>query len=322
MLTQSQLDAACDVVYRTMAPTPAYRWPLLAEAAGTTIVVKHENMTPIGAFKVRGGLVYVDRLKRERPHVKGIVSATRGNHGQSLAYAAGRAGVACTIVVPEGNSKEKNAAMRAFGADVVEHGADFDAAIPKAGELAQELGYEMVPSFAEDLVAGVATYSHEFLTAAPDLDVVFVPIGLGSGICGMIQARNILGHKAEIVGVVSDKADAYAQSFETGERCATETAKTFADGVAVRTPSPQAFEIIKGGAARIVRVTDLQIADAMRLYFTATHTAAEGAGAAPLAAALAEKETLKGKTVGVVLSGQNIDRDWYAEVLSGGVPTV
>ncbi|MCW2308078.1 threonine dehydratase [Rhodobium gokarnense] len=322
MLTQSQLDAARDVVYQAMAPTPAYRWPLLAEAAGTTVVVKHENMTPIGAFKVRGGLVYVDRLKRERPHVKGIVSATRGNHGQSLAYASGRAGVACTIVVPEGNSKEKNAAMRAFGADVVEHGADFDAAIPKAMELAEELGYEMVPSFAADLVAGVATYSHELLTAAPDLDVVFVPIGLGSGICGMVQARNLLGHKTEIVGVVSDRADAYAQSFEAGERRTTETANTFADGVAVRTPSPEAFAIIKDGVARVARVSDEQVADAMRLYFAATHTVAEGAGAVPLAAVMAEKETLKGKTVGVVLSGQNLDSDLYAKVLSGGVPTV
>ena len=322
MLTRDQLEAAQDVVYGTMAPTPAYRWPLLKEAAGLDVVVKHENMTPTGAFKVRGGLVYVDRLKRERPQVKGIISATRGNHGQSLAFAARQAGLPCTIVVPRGNSIEKNAAMRAFGAELVEHGADFDAAIPKAAELADTLGYEMVPSFASDLVAGVATYSAEFFEAAPDLDVAYVPIGLGSGICGMIQTRNLIGHRAEIVGVVSENAPGYALSLEAGRTIATNSALTFADGMAVRTPSPEAFEIISAGVARIVKVSDREIADAMRLFFTATHSIAEGAGAAALAALMNERQSLSGKTAGIVLTGQNIDRDWYASVLAGDVPTV
>jgi len=322
VLSLDQLDAARDVVYRAMAPTPAYRWPLLKEAAGTEVVVKHENMTPTGAFKVRGGLVYVDRVTRERPQVRGIVSATRGNHGQSLAFAARRAGLGCKIVVPFGNSTEKNAAMRAFGAEVIEHGADFDAAIPRAAEIAAESGFEMVPSFAEDLVAGVATYSHEFLTDAPDLGIVYVPIGLGSGICGMVQARDLLGRDVEIVGVVSENAAGYALSFEAGHVVETNSATTFADGMAVRNPSPIAFDIIKTGVSRIVRVSDTAIADAIRLLFSATHTIAEGAGAAALAALLSERDTIAGRTAGIVLSGQNIDRAWYAEILSGGVPDV
>lgn len=322
MLSHDDLETAQAVVYKTLSPTPAYRWPLLREAAGTEVVVKHENMTPTGAFKVRGGLVFVDRLKKRKPQVRGIVSATRGNHGQSLAFAARAVGLNCAIVVPHGNSKEKNAAMRAFGAELVEHGADFDAAIPRAVELAEEKGYEMVPSFAGDLVAGVATYSYEFLTDAPDLDTVYVPIGLGSGICGMIGARDLLGRDVEIVGVTSENAAAYAMSLEAGRVIETNSARTFADGMAVRVPSPQAFATIKGGVARIVTVSDEAIAEAMRLYFTATHTIAEGAGAAPLAALLSERDRLRGRTAGVVLSGQNIDRDWYAKVLSGGVPSV
>ncbi len=320
MLSLADLKAAQDVVYKTLSPTPAYRWPLLRDAVGTEVVVKHENMTPTGAFKVRGGLVFVDGLKRRRPETRGIVSATRGNHGQSLAFAARRAGLGCTIVVPRGNSSEKNAAMRAFGAELVEHGADFDAAIPRAIELAQETGYEMVPSFAKDLVAGVATYSHEFLTDAPDLDVVYVPIGLGSGICGMISARNLLDRDVEIIGVVSENAAAYALSFKAGRVIETNSARTFADGMAVRNPSAQAFATIKEGIARIVTVGDGEIAEAMRLMFSATHTIAEGAGAAALAALMSER--MRGRTAGIVVSGQNIDRAWYAKVLSGGVPSV
>lgn len=322
MLTHDELMAAREVVYRSMSPTPAYRWPLLREVVGCEVVVKHENMTPTGAFKVRGGLVYLDRLRRERREVPGIVSATRGNHGQSLAFAARQAGVGCKIVVPYGNSREKNAAMKAFGAELIEHGADFDEAVPRARDVAEESGYEMVPSFARDLVAGVGTYSYEFLESAPDLDVVYVPIGLGSGICGMISARNVLGRDVDIVGVVSENAAAYALSFEAGRVIETNSARTFADGMAVRAPSPAAFDVIKDGVARVVRVSDGQVAEAMRLMFTATHTIAEGAGAAALAALMSERETLDGRTAGVVLSGQNIDREWYSTILEGGAPVL
>ncbi|PLX36086.1 MAG: hypothetical protein C0606_15300 [Hyphomicrobiales bacterium] len=321
MITLEEFDHAAEVVYSAMLPTPQYAWPLLAAELGVDVWVKHENATPTGAFKVRGGLVFVDRLMRENSSVKGIASATRGNHGQSLAYAARRAGIGCAIVVPYGNSQEKNAAMRAFGADLIEHGADFDAAKEKVAEIAAERGYEMVPSFHRDLVKGVGTYSREFLSSVSDLDTVFVPIGLGSGICGMISARNALGLKTKIVGVVSEGAPAYALSFEAGKVVDSDKAITFADGVAVRGPAQEAFDVIKGGAERIVRVSDAAIAEAVRLYFRATHCVAEGAGAAGLAAVMAERESLRGKKVGVVLSGQNIDAPWYREILAGGVPT-
>ncbi len=307
MFTLPELRAAAEIVHAAMPPTPAYAWPLLGERLGCTIIVKHENHTPTGAFKVRGGLVYLDRLRRERPHVPGIVSATRGNHGQSLAYAGRRHGVAVTILVPHGNSTEKNAAMRAFGADLIEHGADFQEAREEAGRLAQERGLEMVPSFHRDLVLGVATYALELLTAHPDLARLYVPIGQGSGICGSILARDLLGAKTEIVGVQSAGAPAYALSFAAGHPVSTATAETFADGVATRVPDPEALAIIRRGAARIVQVSDDEIAAAIRAYWTDTHNLAEGAGAAPLAAALQERMANAGQRIGVILCGGNID---------------
>jgi threonine dehydratase len=322
MFTLAELEAAVPVVRAAMPPTPQFAWPLLRQRTGVDVVVKHENHTPTGAFKVRGGIVYVDRLKRERPQVKGVITATRGNHGQSLAFACGRAGIACTVVVPFGNSTEKNAAMQAFGAELIEHGRDFDEARERAAEIAQERGYEYGKSFDKDLVLGVATYAHELFTAEPKLDAVFVPIGLGSGICGVIGARDALGHKAQVFGVVSDRANTYKLSLDAGRLVPTNSALTFADGMAVRIPDAQAFAIMQAGMAGLIEVTDDAVADAIRALYTDTHTLAEGAGAAAFAALMRERDKLKGKRVAVIVSGQNIDRPWMATVLGGGTPAV
>jgi threonine dehydratase len=311
MFDLNELERAHRIVGTAMPPTPAHAWPLLAERLGTDVVVKHENHTPIGAFKVRGGLVYLERLKRERPDVPGIISATRGNHGQSLAFAAGRHGVPAVIYVPRGNSVEKNRAMRAFGAELVEHGEDFQAAREEAGRRAQFAGLHMVPSFHPDLVLGVATYALELFRATPDLDTLYVPIGQGSGICGCIMARDLLGLKTEIVGVQSTEAPSYALSFASGRLVTTETSNTRADGMATRIPDPEALALIRQGASRIVQVSDDEIAHAIRAYWTDTHNLPEGAGAAALAAALQEKARLAGKRVGLILSGGNIDFDLF-----------
>jgi len=314
MFSLVELEAALALVHESFPGTPQYAWPLLAERCGAEVWVKHENHTPTGAFKLRGGLVYAERLRRERPHVRGIVSATRGNHGQSLAYAGRRYGIGVTVVVPHGNSVEKNAAMRAFGARLVEHGDDFEMAVEEAARLAAAEGLEFAPSFARDLVMGVATYSLELFRAAPRLDALYVPIGLGSGICGAILARDLLGLDTEIIGVQSTGAPPYALSFAAGRLIAVNRADTRADGMAVRQPSEEAFAIIRGGAARIVTVSDDEIAAAIRAYWTDTHNLVEGAGAAPLAALLQERARMAGKRAGVVVSGGNIDlalfRSW------------
>src|ERR1700736_2722891 len=311
MFDLQQLEHAQAIVGAAMPPTPAYAWPLLSERLAATAIVKHENHTPIGAFKVRGGLVYLDRLKRERPDTVGIISATRGNHGQSLAFAASRYGVAVTIYVPHGNSAEKNRAMRAFGADLVEHGEDYQPAREEAERHARRDGLEFVPSFHPDLVMGVATYALELLRKAPDLDVLYVPVGQGSGICGCILARDLLGLTTEIVGVQSTEAPSYALSFAAGTVVTTESSNTLADGMATRVPDPEALAIIRKGASRLVQVTDAEIAAAIRAYWTDTHNLAEGAGAAALAAALQEKPKIRGKRVGLILSGGNIDLDLF-----------
>ena len=311
MFDLGQLERAQEVVGHAMPPTPAHTWPLLSQRLGATVVVKHENHTPTGAFKVRGGLVYVDRLKRERPTTAGLISATRGNHGQSLAFAASRYGLPVTIYVPRGNSVEKNRAMQAFGADLVEHGDDFQAAREEADRRAQASGLEMVPSFHPDLVLGVATYALELLRKAPDLDLLYVPIGQGSGICGCILARDLLGLKTEIIGVQSTLAPSYALSFAAGTIVTTETSNTLADGMATRIPDADAFAIIRKGASRIVQVTDDEIGAAIRVYWTDTHNLAEGAGAAPLAAAMQDRQKNRGKRVGLILSGGNIDFDLF-----------
>lgn len=317
MFDLAALREAAAFVHQHVPPTPQRIWPLLAQKAGCEVWVKHENHNPTGAFKVRGGLVYVRSLLAAGKPPRGLVTATRGNHGQSMALAASQAGVPMVIVVPEGNSREKNAAMRALGAELVEHGVDFDVAREEAARLAQQLGYDMVPSFHPELVRGVATYALELFDAVAALDCVYVPIGMGSGICGLIQARNLMGLETEIVGVVSSAADAYAQSFEQGRIVTTASADTFADGMACRVPHPEAFAVVHEHAARIVRVSDSEIAQAMRLYHETTHNTAEGAGAAALAALLQERERQAGKRVAVILSGANVDRERYAQVLAG-----
>jgi threonine dehydratase len=311
MFDLDQLERAHAIVGAAVPPTPAHAWPLLAERLGATVIVKHENHTPTGAFKVRGGLVYLERLTRERPGTAGIISATTGNHGQSLAFAASRYGVPATIYVPLGNSVEKNRAMRAFGADLVEHGTDFQIAREEAGRRAIRDGLELVPSFHPDLVLGVATYALELFRKARDLDILYVPIGQGSGICGCILTRDLLGLKTEIVGVQSTEAPSYALSFAAGTVVRTNSSNTRADGMATRVPDADALDIIRKGASRIVQVTDAEIAVAMRAYWTDTHNLTEGAGAAALAAALQEKARLRGKRVGLVMSGGNIDFDLF-----------
>ena len=315
MFSREQLDDAACTVYRAMPPTPQYAWPLLAERCGCEVWVKHENHTPVGAFKVRGGLVYLDRLRRERPQVSGIVSATRGNHGQSLAFAARQTGLPVTIVVPHGNSVEKNEAMRALGAELIEAGRDFDEARLTAAEIQATRGLEMVPSYHPDLVLGVATYALELFNAAPALDTVYVPIGMGSGISGLVRTRDLLGLKTKIVGVVSAHAPAYALSLAAGRVVTTETANTFADGLACRVPDPLALDVIRVGAERVVQVGDVEISAAIRAYYSDTHNLAEGAGAAALAALLHERERMHGKRVGLILSGGNIDRTLFAAIL-------
>jgi threonine dehydratase len=321
MFDLNQLERALDVVRAAMPPTPAHAWPLLSQRLGADVIVKHENHTPIGAFKVRGGLVYVDRLKRERPGTPGLISATRGNHGQSLAFAGNRHGLPVTIYVPRGNSVEKNQAMRAFGARLVEHGEDFQAAREEAYRRAAASGLEIVPAFHPDLVLGVATYALELLRMAPELDVIYVPIGQGSGISGCILVRDLLGLRTEIVGVQSTLAPSYALSFAAGTVVTTETSNTLADGMATRIPDPDALAIIRKGASRIVQVTDDEIASAIRTYWTDTHNLAEGAGAAPLAAALQEKRKHHGKRVGLILSGGNIDFDLFRKWVMTEVAT-
>jgi len=311
MFDLPQLEYAHAIVGRAVPPTPAHAWPLLSERLGTTTIVKHENHTPTGAFKVRGGLIYVERMKRERPHTAGLISATRGNHGQSLAFAASRYDVPVTILVPHGNSVEKNRAMRAFGANLVEYGEDFQSAREEAERRAKLDGLEFVPSFHPDLLMGVATYALELLRKAPDLDVLYVPIGIGTGICGCILARDLLGLTTEIVGVQSTEAPSYALSFAAGTVVRTNSSDTRADGMATRVPDADALAIIRKGTSRIVQVTDDEVAHAIRAYWTDTHNLAEGAGAAPLAAALQEKAKLGGKRVGLILSGGNIDFDLF-----------
>lgn len=307
MFTLAELEAAHDVVTAAMPPTPQHAWPLLAARLGAEVIVKHENHTPTGAFKVRGGLVYMDRLKRERPGVRGVISATRGNHGQSLAYAGRQHGVPVTILVPRGNSTEKNAAMRGFGAEVIEFGADFQEAREEAGRLAQARGLELVPSFHRDLVLGVATYALELLKAHPDIARLYVPIGQGSGICGCMAARDALGLQTEIIGVQAEGAPAYALSFKAGHPVSTPAADTFADGMATRVPDAEALELILRGVSRIVTLSDDEIAEAIRIYWVDTHNLAEGAGAAPLAAALKELASLRPAKTATILCGGNID---------------
>jgi threonine dehydratase len=316
-----ELEWASQIVGRWVPPTAQFVWPLLSRHVGTEVWVKHENHTPTGAFKVRGGLVYLERLRSDRPTVRGIVSATRGNHGQSLAFAGRTTGTSVTIVVPHGNNPDKNAAMEGLGAELVVHGHDFQAASEHASEIGATRGLEIVPTYHPDLVLGVATYAKELFDAAGELDVVYVPVGLGSGISGLIGVRNILALKTEIVGVVAKEAPAIALSVAAGHVVTTETANTFVDGVACRVPDASAVAVIRAGAARVLTISEGEVAEAMRLLFTTTHNVAEPAGALSLAGLMSERTWAAGKRVGVILSGGNADTALLLEVLSGRTPT-
>lgn len=309
------IERASVNVYAAMPPTQQRAWPLLQRRAGCEVFVKHENHTPTGAFKIRGGLNLLAQLAAREPAFAGVISATRGNHGQSLALAARRHDKPCVIVVPHGNSRDKNLAMRAFGAELIEHGRDFDDAREFAQGLAVSRGLRFVGPFEPELVAGVATYALELFRAVPDLATVYVPIGCGSGICGLIAARDALGLATSIVGVVAATANAYRQSFRRRERVETPSADTLADGMAVRVPIDAALEIIWKGAHDVVEVRDDEIEAAMRAYFDDTHQIAEGAGAAPLAALLKD-ETRSGKRVATILTGGNVDRAVCARILA------
>jgi threonine dehydratase len=319
---RTELDAATAIVRRHVPATPQYSWPLLNEVAGSHVTVKHENHTPVGAFKVRGGLVYMDRLVRERPEVQGVISATRGNHGQSLAFAGRFAERSVTIFVPHGNSVEKNAAMRALGAEVVEFGSDFQEARERSLEVAAERGLEPVPPFHRDLVLGVATYALELFDGAGPLDTVYVPVGMGSGINALIAVRDLLGLDTAIVGVVSEGAPSTLLSFERGAVVTTESAATFVDGVATRSPDPVSIDGIIEGAARLIAVSDDATADAMRTIYRTTHNVAESAGAIALAGLLSESVDRRGVRSAFVLCGGNVDTAQFHAVLGGATPSV
>jgi threonine dehydratase len=317
LFTSEALDSVAEVVHRVMAPTPQYAWPLLGAELGCEVWVKHENHTPIGAFKIRGGLALLAALRHRREPATGLVTATRGNHGQSLALAGRHYGIPVTIIVPEGNSVEKNAAMQGFGADLRVHGRDFDEAREYAAELAEAQGRLYVSPFHPDLVRGVATYARELFAAVGELDTVYVPVGMGSGICGLITVRDLLGLRTAVVGVVARGAPAYARSFTAGHPVCTAEAATFVDGVAVRVPDPTAVQVINAGADGIVEVSDEDTATAMRLLYRTTHNVAEPAGAIALAALTQRRNRHRGGRVAVILTGSNVDTQLFATVLTG-----
>lgn len=316
MFSADEIKAAQDCVYARVRPTPQFEWPLLSEALGAKVWVKHENHQPVGAFKVRGGLTYFDALLKREPQLAGVIAATRGNHGQSIAFAAGKANVPATIVVPHGNSREKNAAMRALGAQLIEHGAEFQEAKELAAELAKQRGLHFVPSYHRDLLLGVMTYWIEFFEAVQP-DVTYVPIGMGSGFCAAAAARAHTRVKTKLIGVVSAHATAYMDSFKARKLLEAPVSTVIADGMACRVPDQAALDVICKEAHDVIAVTDEEVKAAMRLLFTATHNVAEGAGAASLAAAMQQKDQWQGKTIGTTLCGGNVDADVFAKVLAG-----
>jgi threonine dehydratase len=317
----SELQEAAEVIYRVMPPTPSYEWPKLTHRLGCRVRVKHENHTPTGAFKVRGGLVYLDRLCRAHPEVPGVISATRGNHGQSIAFAAARAGLPATIYVPNGNSPDQNSAIASFGAKVVKFGRDFDEARHEAHRVAAKTGLHFIPSFHRDLVAGVASYALELFRASGDLDAVYVGMGMGSGICGLMAVRDLLGLRTEIVGVGAMRAPANALSYAAGRPVTGASARTFADGLATREPNADAIAAVCRGVSRWVEVSEEAIAEAMRIYFDDTHQVTEGAGAAALAALIEDRQRMANKHVAVILSGGNIESARFRQVLGGITPS-
>ena len=313
--TLDEVRAAAEVVYRLMTPTPQYRWPLLCERLGTEVWVKHENHTPIGAFKARTAIVYTEKLLQHEPDTRGLIAATRGNHGQSVALAAQRNKLDCIIVVPHGNSVGKNAAMRAQGARLIENGDDFQSSLEHAINLAGELGYHLVPPYHRNIVLGIATYWLELFTAVADIDVAYVPIGMGSGICSASAVRNALGLRTKIVGVVSEQAPMYALSFEQRRIVEAPSLTVLADGLACRRGNEEALQVMLENVDHMVRVSDTEVAEAMRALFKDTHNVVEGAGAASLAAATKEAAQLKGRRVALIATGGNVDSDVFARVL-------
>jgi threonine dehydratase len=314
--TLDEVRAAAETVYRLMKPTPQYRWPLLCERLGTEVWVKHENHTPTGAFKARTAIVYAEKLLQREPGTRGLMAATRGNHGQSVALAAQRKNLPCIIVVPRGNSVEKNAAMRAQGAKLIEYGEDFQSSLEHAMKLSAELGYHLVPPYHRDIVLGIATYWLELFTSVPEIEVAYVPVGMGSGVCSAAAVRNALGLQTKLVGVVSDQAPMYALSFEQGKIVEAAAQTVLADGLACRKGNDEPLQVMLQNVDHIVRVTDAEVSAAMRAFFTDTHNVVEGAGAATLAAAVKEAPALKGKRVAVIATGGNVDHDVFARVLA------
>jgi len=316
MFNLDELHQAKELIHTVMPATPAYNWPQINSNTGCNVWVKHENHTPTTAFKVRGGIYLLDKLSRSKNKPPGIISATRGNHGQSLSFSGASKGIPVVIVAPECNSADQNRAIKSFGAKLILHGVDFEASRQYSHKLQEENGYFHVPPFCRDLVIGVATYALEFMSAVKDLDTIYVPVGMGSGICGLIKTRDLLGLKTKIVGVVAEGAPTFYQSFQAGHIIPTSEANTIADGVATSSPMEEGFEIIKHGAERIVKVSDQQIAEAMYQYYKFTHNLAEGAGATALAALNKEKQLMAGKKVGVILTGGNIDFKRFCEYVA------
>jgi threonine dehydratase len=311
-----EIESAAERLAAVFPATPQISWPLLNERLGCETWVKHENHTPLGAFKIRGAFLYVSWLKQSQPDVRGVVAATRGNHGQGVAYAAARNGIASVIVVPRGNSVEKNAAMRALGAELIEHGEDFQESLEFARKLSTERGYPIVESFHPQLMLGTASYGLEFFKGTPELDTVYVPIGLGSSICGVVAAREALGLKTCVVGVVSSLSPSYALSFKAGKLVESPSTSLLGDGLSCRRPNEQALELIGKYVEKVIEVTDEELAEAIRIYLVTTHNLAEGAGAAALAGALKSSEANQGKRIGIVLTGGNIDQALLARVLN------
>ena len=317
--SRAEIESLAPLIGAAVPPTPQYSWPLLNERSGCELWVKHENHTPVGSFKVRGALAYVARLREREATGGGVIAATRGNHGQAVAFAARRHGLTTTVVVPHGNSVEKNRAMRALGAELIEHGDDFQAALDHSQKLAADRGLHPMPSYHHDLVAGIAVSALDFLEHTPPLDLIFVPIGLGSGICAMLAARNAMkGDATRIVGVVSDRAPGMALSFEARRTVSHPVSTRIADGLACSTPHPDALAHVLNGVDRIVRVSDDEVEAAMRVYFADTHNVAEGAAAAGLAAVLRERAAVSGRRVGLVFTGGNVDTATFARVLGNG----
>lgn len=312
----SELDSLAATIDAVVPRTPQFSWPLLNARAGCELWVKHENHTAIGSFKIRGAFSYLAALTAREPQVRGVIAATRGNFGQAVAFAASRHGLTATIVVPHGNSVEKNNAMRGLGAELLEQGEDFQAALVHSEKLAAERQLHWVPSFHGDLVRGNAVSMINFLRNVPALDCVYIPIGMGSGVCALLAARDALGLPTRIVGVASEHAPAIALSFEAKRVIQHAAATRIADGLACSTPNGEALECILNGVERIVRVSDDETERAMRAYYSDTHNVAEGAAGAGLAAVIRDRKSVSGKRIGVVCTGGNVDAAAFARILA------